>query len=76
MWNVPLSCFFVSCIAIILVNFNVLHHLDKTTHMPSASPVEPQPPPIEHQVEPQLLPDHEVDNDPSTVGNEGVYCYF
>ena len=57
------------------------HHLDETKaqpHKPSTSPVEPQPPPIEHQplqVEPKLLPSHGVDNNPSTVGKEGVYCY-
>ena len=69
---------FVSCIY--LINFNVSHHLDETKSLPykpSPSSVEPQPPPIEHQqlqVEPQLPP--EADSDPSTVGNEGVYCHF
>ena len=59
--------------------FNVSRHLDETKsqpHKPSASPGEPQPPPIEHQppqVESEPLPG--VDSDPSTVGNEGVYCY-
>ena len=62
---------------IYLVSFNVSHHLDESKsqpHKPSPPSVKPQPPPIEHQSlqgEPQLLSG--VDNDPSTVGNEGVY---
>ena len=61
------------------IMFNEFQNLDETKSLPhksSPSPVEPQPPPIEHQplqVEPQLLPG--VDNDPSTVGKEGVYGY-
>ena len=55
---------------------NKFHTLDETKsqpHKPSPSLVEPQLPPIEHQVEPQLLPG--VDSDASTVGKKGVYGY-
>ena len=61
---------FVSC------NFYYLDETKSQPHKPSPSPVEQPPPPIEHQpleVEPHLLPG--IDNDPSTVGKEGMYCY-
>ena len=60
--------------------FDKFQNLDETKsrpHKTSPSPVEPQPPEIVHQplwVEPQPLPG--VDNKSSTVGNEGVNCYY